>query len=270
MRARRPRVQRLAARGVKPGLAAVQFGDNPASRVYVRNKMRACAEAGAALGGARLPADCPEAPALAIIDELNADPAVHGILVQLPLPAHLDAHRITQAILPGEGRGRLQLGESRRADRRPRRLFEPCTPRGVVVLLDRAGVAVEGRHAVIVGRSNIVGKPLALMLINRGATVTVCHTRTRRSRAPHARRPTSSSRRRDARGSSPPTWSSPARPSSTSASTATPTASSRATWISSDVREVAGWITPVPGGVGPMTVAMLIANTVLRGGARRR
>lgn len=256
-----PRVQALAARGVKPGLTAVQFGDNPASRVYVRNKMRACEAAGLDSEVRHFPEDCPEATALGIIGELNADPAVHGILVQLPLPAHLDAHRMTQAILPAkdvdgfnwENLGGLIAGKP---------TFEPCTPRGVVMLLDRAGVKLEGKDAVIVGRSNIVGKPLALMLVNRGATVTVCHTRT----ADLARRTREADILVAAAG----------RVALISAAMVKPGAAVIDVGINRDaagklvgdvdfagVRNVAGWITPVPGGVGPMTVAMLIDNTVL-------
>jgi methylenetetrahydrofolate dehydrogenase (NADP+) / methenyltetrahydrofolate cyclohydrolase len=256
-----PRVQALAARGVKPGLTAVQFGDNPASRVYVRNKMRACEAAGLDSEVRHFPEDYPEASALGLIAGLNADPAVHGILVQLPLPAHLDAHRMTQAILPAkdvdgfnwENLGGLIAG-------RPE--FEPCTPKGVMVLLDRAGVKVEGKDAVIVGRSNIVGKPLALMLVNRGATVTVCHTRT----ADLARRTREADILVAAAG----------RAHLISPAMVKPGAAVIDVGINRDaagklvgdvdfagVREVAGWITPVPGGVGPMTVAMLIDNTVL-------
>ena len=256
-----PRVQALAARGVKPGLTAVQFGDNPASRVYVRNKMRACEAAGLDSEVRHFPDDCPEATALGIIGELNADPAVHGILVQLPLPAHLDAHRMTQAILPAkdvdgfnwENLGGLIAGQP---------MFEPCTPKGVMVLLDRAGVTVEGKDAVIVGRSNIVGKPLALMLVNRGATVTVCHTRT----VDLARRTREADILVAAAG----------RARLISAAMVKPGAVVIDVGINRDAagklvgdvdftgaRDVAGWITPVPGGVGPMTVAMLIENTVL-------
>jgi methylenetetrahydrofolate dehydrogenase (NADP+)/methenyltetrahydrofolate cyclohydrolase len=254
-------VHALAARGVKPGLTAVQFGDNPASRVYVRNKMRACEAAGLASEVRHFPDDCPEATALGIIAELNSDPAVHGILVQLPLPPHLDAHRMTQAIVPAkdvdgfnwENLGGLIAG---------RPLFEPCTPRGIMVLIDRAGVKVEGKDAVIVGRSNIVGKPLALMLVNRGATVTVCHTRT----ADLARRTREADILVAAAG----------RARLISAAMVKPGAAVIDVGINRDadgklvgdvdfagVRDVAGWITPVPGGVGPMTVAMLIENTVL-------
>jgi methylenetetrahydrofolate dehydrogenase (NADP+)/methenyltetrahydrofolate cyclohydrolase len=257
----RARVQGLAARGMKPGLTAVQFGDNPASRVYVRNKMRACEAAGLDSEVRHFPEDCPEAEALGIIAELNADPAVHGILVQLPLPAHLDAHTITQAILPvkdvdgfnWENLGGLIAGKP---------AFEPCTPKGVVVLLDRAGMKLEGKDAVIVGRSNIVGKPLALMLVNRGATVTICHTKT----VDLARRTREADILVAAAG----------RVHLISAAMVKPGAAVIDVGINRNadgklagdvdfagVRDVAGWITPVPGGVGPMTVAMLIENTVL-------
>jgi methylenetetrahydrofolate dehydrogenase (NADP+)/methenyltetrahydrofolate cyclohydrolase len=257
----RPRVESLARRGVQPGLAAVQLGDNPASQVYVRNKMRACVAAGLHSEVQRLPADCPEEVVLEAIGKLNAAASVHGVLLQLPLPDHLDATRITQAIVPEkdvDGFGWRNLGALVAA----RALFEPCTPRGVIALLDQAGVPVEGSHAVIVGRSAIVGKPLALMLLNRGATVTVCHTRTR-DMAHHTRLADI-------------LVAAAGRPGLISAAMVKPGAAVIDVGINrlangklagdvsfEEVREVAGWITPVPGGVGPMTVAMLIANTVL-------
>lgn len=254
------RVRILAGRGIQPGLAAVRFGDNAASQIYVRNKMRACAEAGLHSEVHELAADCDQRLALETVEKLNARPAIHGILVQLPLPRHLDADLITQAILPEkdvDGFNWRNLG----ALMAGRALFEPCTPRGVVELLDRAAVAIAGGHAVIVGRSNIVGKPLALLLLHRGATVTVCHTKTR-DLAHHTRLADI-------------LVAAAGRPALISASMVKPGAAVVDVGINrlasgklagdvdfEEVRKVAGWITPVPGGVGPMTVAMLIANTV--------
>lgn len=255
------RVARLAALAVKPGLAAVQFGEHPASQAYVRNKMRACAAAGMHSEVHHLPVDSTEPAALETIAKLNAEPAIHGILVQLPLPGHLEADRITQAIAPHkdvDGFHWLNLG-ALVAGHAP---FEPCTPRGIVALLDHAGVSVEGSHAVIVGRSTIVGKPLALLLLNRGATVTICHTRTR-NLAGHTR-------------AADILIAAAGRAGLISASMVKPGAAVIDVGINRNaagrlvgdvdfagVSEVAGWLTPVPGGVGPMTVAMLIANTVL-------
>lgn len=255
------RVKRLAALAIRPGLAAVQFGEDAASQVYVRNKMRACAVAGLHSEVHHHTADCTEPAVLETIARLNANPAIHGILVQLPLPPQLDPARITQAILPGkdvDGFNWLNLG-ALVAGRAP---FEPCTPRGVVALLDHAGLKLAGSHAVIVGRSAIVGKPTALLLLNRGATVTICHTRTRDL----ARHTIDADILVAAAG----------RAGLITASMVKAGAAVIDVGINRNpagrlvgdvdfpgVREVAGWITPVPGGVGPMTVAMLIANTVL-------
>jgi methylenetetrahydrofolate dehydrogenase (NADP+)/methenyltetrahydrofolate cyclohydrolase len=254
------RVRNLSGRGIQPGLAAVRFGDNAASQIYVRNKMRACAAVGLHSEVHELPGDCDQRLALETVEKLNAHPAIHGILVQLPLPGHLDADLITQTILPEkdvDGFNWRNLG----ALMAGRALFEPCTPRGVVELLDRAAVAIAGSHAVIVGRSNIVGKPLALLLLHRGATVTVCHTKTR-DLAHHTRLADI-------------LVAAAGRPGLISAPMVKPGAAVVDVGINrlasgklagdvdfEEVRKVAGWITPVPGGVGPMTVAMLIANTV--------
>lgn len=254
------RVQKLAGRGIQPGLAAVRFGDNAASEIYLRNKVRACTAAGLHSEVHELTADCGERLALETVEKLNAKPTIHGILVQLPLPGHLDAELVTQTILPEkdvDGFNWRNLG----ALMAGRALFEPCTPRGVVELLDRAAVAIAGSHAVIVGRSNIVGKPLALLLLNRGATVTVCHTKTR-DLAHHTRLADI-------------LVAAAGRPGLISAAMVKPGAAVVDVGINrvasgklagdvdfEAVRKVAGVITPVPGGVGPMTVAMLIANTV--------
>ncbi len=255
--------ERVAALGnlnVRPGLAAVQVGDDPASKIYMRNKVRACDEAGVYSELHPLPAECPQHRLIATLEKLNRDPHVHGILLQLPLPPHLDTERIMQSIAPGKdvdgltwaSLGALVAGHP---------ALEPCTPAGVIALLERAGVALDGRHAVVVGRSAIVGKPMALMLMARGATVTICHSRTR-GLADHTRRADI-------------LVAAAGRPRLITADMVKPGAAVVDVGINrlpdgkltGDVdfaaaRSVAGWITPVPGGVGPMTVAMLIANTV--------
>jgi methylenetetrahydrofolate dehydrogenase (NADP+)/methenyltetrahydrofolate cyclohydrolase len=255
--------ERVAALGriqVRPRLAAVLVGDNPASRTYLRNKVRACDEVGVDSEVHQLAADCPPDTLLALLGQLNRDPRVHGILLQLPLPRHLDAGQATQAIAPAkdvDGLTWVSLGAL--VGGHPG--FEPCTPSGVIVLLERAGVVLEGRHAVVVGRSAIVGKPMALMLIARGATVTVCHTRTR-DLAEHARRADI-------------LVVAAGRAGLVTGRMVKPGAAVVDVGINrhgdgklagdvdfASVSTVAGWISPVPGGVGPMTVAMLISNTV--------
>jgi len=174
----RERAARLAARGLQPGLATVLVGDDPASQVYVANKQKACAEVGIRSFGHRLPADVSQAALRDLVQSLGADPAVHGILVQLPLPKGLDADEIINAIPPTKdvdglhpmSQGRLMAGQPG---------LRPCTPLGVMRLLDEAGVELKGAQAVVVGRSLLVGKPVALLLLERHATVTVCHSRTR-------------------------------------------------------------------------------------------
>src|SRR5262245_2417266 len=255
--------ERVAALGriqVRPRLAAVQVGDDPASRIYLRNKVRACDEAGVASEVHPLPADCAPAALLTLLEQLNHDARVHGILLQLPLPKQLDAAQVTQAIAPAkdvDGLTWASLGAL--VGGHPG--FEPCTPSGVIVLLERAGVTLEGRHAVVVGRSAIVGKPMALMLIARGATVTVCHTRTR-DLAEHTRRADI-------------LVVAAGRAGLVTGRMVKPGAAVVDVGINrhgegklsgdvdfASVSAVAGWISPVPGGVGPMTVAMLISNTV--------
>jgi methylenetetrahydrofolate dehydrogenase (NADP+) / methenyltetrahydrofolate cyclohydrolase len=255
--------QRVAALGriqVRPRLAAVQAGDNAASKIYLRNKVRACDEVGVESEVHHLAADCPPATLLTLLGQLNRDPRVHGILLQLPLPAQLDTEQVTQAITPAkdvDGLTWASLGAL--AGGRPG--LEPCTPRGIIVLLERAGIAVEGRHAVVIGRSAIVGKPVALMLIARGATVTVCHTRTR-DLPEHTRRADI-------------LVVAAGRAGLVTGGMVKPGAAVVDVGINrladgklagdvdfASVSAVAGWITPVPGGVGPMTVAMVIANTV--------
>ena len=173
----RERALALAAHGRPPGLAVVIVGDNPASKVYVRNKVRACEEAGFHSQMIALPADTSESSLLARLAELNVDANLHGILVQLPLPAHIDSHRVIEAIAPAKdvdgfhvaSAGALLTGLPG---------FAPCTPAGVMEMLKLVGIDPAGRHAVVIGRSNIVGKPMALLLLQAGATVTICHSKT--------------------------------------------------------------------------------------------
>jgi methylenetetrahydrofolate dehydrogenase (NADP+)/methenyltetrahydrofolate cyclohydrolase len=255
------RIAALSKAGGRPGLAAIQVGDNPASRIYLRNKVRACDEVGIYSEVHQLDAGCPEDLLVTEIGKLNRNPAVHGILLQLPLPVHFNAERAAQSVIPEKdvdgltwpSLGALVAG---------RATFEPCTPAGVMALLKRSGVALEGSNAVVVGRSVIVGKPMALMLMAGGATVTVCHSRTR-DLAEHTRRADI-------------LVAAIGKPRFITRDMVKPGATVIDVGINrlpdgklagdvdyAGVRETAGWITPVPGGVGPMTVAMLIANTVL-------
>jgi methylenetetrahydrofolate dehydrogenase (NADP+)/methenyltetrahydrofolate cyclohydrolase len=254
------RIASLAARGHRPGLAAILVGDDAASRVYVRNKARACDETGARSEVHEFPADAAQSALIGRIAALNADRAVHGILVQLPLPPHLDADRVLDTIAPAkdvDGFHAVNLGAL--VQGRPG--FVPGTPAGVMKLIEHAGVELAGKQAVIVGRSNIVGKPLALLLLHRDATVTICHSRTKDLAAV--------TRQADV------LIAAAGRPKLVTAAMVKPGACVIDVGINrladgrlagdvdfEGVREVAGSITPVPGGVGPMTIAMLISNTV--------
>ncbi len=254
------RADALKARGITPGMAVIIVGNDPASKVYVANKVKACAELGLYSIHVELPADTTEAALLAEVEKLNNNPAIHGILVQLPLPRHLDSHQVIEAINPDKdvdgfhekNVGALVTGETP---------FPSCTPFGVMVMLEKTGISIEGKHAVVVGRSNIVGKPMALLLLHKNATVTICTSRTV-NLAKH-----------------------------TLDADILVAAVGKANFIKGDmvkpgavvidvginrnaegklcgdvdftsVKEVAGYITPVPGGVGPMTITMLVANTV--------
>ena len=254
------RADRLAQQGRPPGLAVVLVGDDQASAVYVRSKERACRDAGVRTFDTRLPAATTETELLQKVDALNRDPQVHGILVQLPLPAHINAVTVLQRIALAKdvdgftwrSLGALLDGHASLA---------PCTPSGSMLMLERSGVPIAGRHAVVIGRSSIVGKPAALMLLERNATVTICHSRTADLAA--------MTRQADilicAIG----------RPRMVTADMVKPGAAVVDVGINRTadgklcgdvdfdaVRERAGWITPVPGGVGPMTVAMVIANVI--------
>jgi methylenetetrahydrofolate dehydrogenase (NADP+)/methenyltetrahydrofolate cyclohydrolase len=254
------RVERLKSHGIVPGLAVVIVGDDPASQVYVRNKATASGTIGMHSEVHALPADTPQALLLDFIGTLNANRNVHGILVQLPLPRHIDSRAVVAAVAPEKdvdgfhyrNVGALVLGEP---------AFYPCTPWGVMKMLEHEGVKVEGMHAVVVGRSTIVGKPMALMLLNAGATVTVCHSKTRDLAA--------MTRQADL------LVAAVGKPRMIGASMVKPGAVVIDVGINrmadgklagdvdfAAVSQVASLITPVPGGVGPMTIAMLLANTV--------
>jgi methylenetetrahydrofolate dehydrogenase (NADP+)/methenyltetrahydrofolate cyclohydrolase len=252
----------LRTHGIQPGLAAVLVGDNPASQIYVRNKRRACEKAGLASWLHHLPADTSQTDLLALISRLNADPAVHGILVQLPLPAHINEAAVVDAVSPDkdvDGFGPRSLGLL--ASGRPG--FLACTPHGVLQLLVRNNIPVAGAHVVVVGRSNIVGKPLALILMQKGidATVTVCHSRSKDLAA--------LTRSADivvvAIGKAHFLRADMVRPGAVVIDVGmNQTAEGRPTGDVdfAAVRELASAITPVPGGVGPMTITMLLYNTL--------
>ena len=255
------RVAALHRSDIRPALAAVLVGDNPASRIYLRNKRRVCEESGVRSEVHELPTACTPRALLATIEKLNADPGTHGIIVQLPLPQQLDAAVVARTVSPEKDvdgltwhcLGALMAGHP---------LFEPCTPRGVMTLLDRAGVEIDTRQAVVIGRSTIVGKPVALMLMARGATVTICHSHTR-DLAAHTRR---ADILVAAAGRAGLVTSDMVKPGAAVIDVGInrlPDGKLAGDVDFASVRALAGHITPVPGGVGPMTVAMVIENTVL-------
>jgi len=250
----------LAERATPPGLAVVLVGEDPASAVYVRNKVRACAEAGVRSVFEKYDADLTEAALLARIDALNADPAIHGILVQLPLPRHIAPQKVIERIDPAkdvdgfsvQSAGALMAGLPG---------FRPCTPYGCMKLIESTGVVLRGRHAVVIGRSNTVGKPMALLLLQANATVTICHSMTP-DLAEHTRRADV-------------VVAAVGRRNTLTAGMVKPGAVVIDVGMNRDtagklcgdvdfaaVAEVASAITPVPGGVGPMTVTMLMVNTI--------
>jgi methylenetetrahydrofolate dehydrogenase (NADP+) / methenyltetrahydrofolate cyclohydrolase len=246
--------------GVRPGLAVVLVGDDPASAVYVRNKKKACDNAGLHVADHALPATTTQEDLLKLIAQLNADPKIHGILVQLPLPSQIDSQAVLNAVSPDkDADGFHPYNIGRLVEGSP--LFVPCTPKGVIQMIESTGQAIEGKRAVVLGRSNIVGKPVAMLLMHRHATVTICHSRTKDL------------------------------PGMCREADILVAAIGKAQFVKADmvkpgavvidvginrlddgrlvgdvdfepVKERASWLSPVPGGVGPMTIAMLLANTV--------
>ena len=246
--------------GIKPGLAAILVGDDPASAIYVKNKKAACDKANIYVETHALPATTSQHELLALIDKVNADPKIHGILVQLPLPKQIESKTILDAVSPEKdvdgfhpyNIGRLVEGDP---------VFTPCTPKGVITMIESTGQSIEGKRVVVIGRSNIVGKPVALLLMHRHATVTICHSRTKEL------------------------------PAICREADIVVAAIGKAHFVTADmvkegaivmdvginrledgrlvgdvdfegVREKTSWISPVPGGVGPMTIAMLLQNTL--------
>jgi len=250
--------ERIAGIGAQPGLAVILAGEDPASKIYVRNKTRACEEAGVRSVQIDYPSSVSQQELVARIRALNADPAVHAILVQLPLPKGIDEQAVLGEVSPAkdaDGFHPANLGAL--LSGRPR--FVPCTPAGILRLVDHAGVPLAGRRAVVIGRSTIVGKPLALLLLQRDATVTLCHSKTQDLET--------EARRADI------LVAAVGRPKLVTAAMVKPGACVVDVGINrlpdgslagdvdfQSARQVAGWITPVPGGVGPMTIAMLLEN----------
>ena len=250
----------FAKTGMKPGLATILVGDDPASQLYVKSKQKACDAAGIYIDDHKLPASTTQAELLSLIEKKNADSKIHGILVQLPLPKHIDSKIILEAVSPDkDADGFHPYNFGRLVEGHP--VFEACTPKGVIKMIESTGVTIEGKRAVVLGRSNIVGKPLALMLLQRNATVTICHSKTKDL------------------------------PAVCREAELLLVAIGKAKFVTADmvregavvvdvgmnrlpdgkvvgdvdfepVSQKAGWISPVPGGVGPMMIAMLLDNTV--------
>lgn len=254
------RAVRLAEKGMQPGLAVVIVGDNPASSIYVRNKAKACSDTGIYSEVHEFPESASEDEVIRRIQELNRNPAIHGILVQLPLPRHFDGDKVIASIAVEKdvdgfhlyNVGALVTGNT---------IFPPCTPQGVMKMLEKYNVVIEGQHAVVVGRSNIVGKPMALMLLQKGATVTICTSKTRQL-AEHTSRADI-------------LVVATGKPRMITANMVKPGAVVIDVGINrmpdgkltgdvdfEPVEKIAGYITPVPGGVGPMTITMLLCNTI--------
>jgi len=262
-------VAEMVAQGKpKPGLATVLVGENPASQVYVRMKHKACEQAGIESFGYTLPESASQEEVEALVKELNGNPAVNGILVQLPLPSGLDEERVLNCIdIEKDVDGFHPVNIGRLAQKGRDSLFVPCTPAGCLVLIDRMNVPIDGANAVVLGRSNIVGMPVALLLIKRNATVTVCHSRTKD--LPAVTRAAdiliaAVGRPEMVKGD----W---VKPGATVIDVGVnrvddPSVEKGYRLVGDvdfdEVKEVAGKITPVPGGVGPMTIAMLLASTV--------
>ncbi len=251
---------KLKAQGLTPGLAVVLVGDNPASQVYVRNKVKACEEAGLHSVLEKYEASMTDADLLARVDALNNDPTIHGILVQLPLPAHIDAQKVIEAISPAKdvdgfhmaSAGALMTGMPG---------FWPCTPYGCMKMLESIGYDLKGKHAVVIGRSNIVGKPMALMLLQKDATVTVAHSRTKDLKALTLQADVIVA----AVGKRNVLTADMVKPGAVVLDVGMNRNDEGKLCGDVDfdgVKEVASYITPVPGGVGPMTITMLLVNTL--------
>jgi methylenetetrahydrofolate dehydrogenase (NADP+)/methenyltetrahydrofolate cyclohydrolase len=257
----------VATLAYRPGLTVVLVGADPASAVYVRNKDRAATDAGLQVHTVKLPAEIPEADLLAEVARLNADPAVDGILVQMPLPKHIDSRRVIEAIDPAKDvDGFHPLNVGRLADNLP--VLTPCTPLGVMKLLANAGVALAGRRALVIGRSGIVGKPVANLLLAQDATVTIAHSRTKD--LPALCRGAeivvaAVGRPEMVRGD----WIAPGAVVIDVGINRTPDGRLVGDVATDECLPHAGAITPVPGGVGPMTIACLLENTVKAARARR-
>jgi methylenetetrahydrofolate dehydrogenase (NADP+)/methenyltetrahydrofolate cyclohydrolase len=254
------RAAALKARGVTAGLAVVLVGENPASQVYVRNKVKACHDAGLHSVLERYPAEMTESELLARIDTLNHDDNIHGILVQLPLPSHIDANKVIEAISPAKdvdgfhvaSAGALMVGQPG---------FWPCTPYGCMKMLESIGYSLRGKHAVVIGRSNIVGKPMALMLLQQNATVTVCHSATANLKAMTLQADVIVA----AVGKRNVLTADMVKPGAVVIDVGMNRNDEGKLCGDVDfagVSRVAGYITPVPGGVGPMTITMLLVNTM--------
>lgn len=250
----------LASRGRAPGLAVVLVGQNPASQVYVRNKRRACAEVGFHSELHELPEHTPQAELMALIDRLNADPAIDGILVQLPLPEQLDETAVTERIAPTKDvDGFHPYNVGRLVLRMP--LLRPCTPKGVMTMLARTGRPLEGLDAVIIGQSNIVGRPMALELLAARCTVTICHSRTR-DLADKVRGADILVAAVGRPGFVPGDWIKEGAIVIDVGINRTAEGKLVGDVDFATCAERASWITPVPGGVGPMTIASLLENTL--------
>ena len=250
----------LAKTGRKPGLATILVGDDPASHLYVKSKQKACDAAGIYIDDSKLPANTTQADLLALISQKNADPKIHGILVQLPLPKHIDSKVVLDAVsAQKDADGFHPYNFGRLVEGSP--IFEACTPKGVIKMIESTGVSIEGKRAVVLGRSNIVGKPLALMLLHRHATVTICHSKTKDLPAVC----------REAElllvaiGKAKFVTADMVREGALVIDVGTnrlPDGKVVGDVDFESVSSKAGWISPVPGGVGPMTIAMLLDNTV--------
>ena len=254
------RVARLNAAGYRPGLAVILVGDDPASAIYVRNKALACEQVGIRSWVDRLPADAAEIALLARIGQLNADPEVHGILVQTPLPKHVDATKVVESIafekdvdgLHATNAGLTLMGKP---------YFRSCTPYGVMKMLESIDAKIEGRHALVLGRSNMVGKPMAMMLLAANATVTIAHSKTP-DLASYTRAADILVAAVGRRNLVTAEMVKPGAIVIDVGTNRTPEGKLTGDVDFENVKRVAGWISPVPGGVGPMTIAMLLTNTV--------